>query len=111
MQAGRLWRLQIERLDLLAMGGGVMKWELKRNPVLPVFQQPKPVHQPRGVCEVEEVVQQLRDELKLGSLKELGEGEEVRRSLSQLESLQQTREVEGAGEGVPAPAAEHTAER
>ena len=36
------------------------------------------MHQPRSVCEVEEAVQQLRDELKLGSLKELRQGEEVR---------------------------------
>jgi len=63
------------------------------------------------MCEVEEVAQQLRDKLNLGSLKELGEGEEVRRSLSQLESLQQTREVEEARLGVSVPAAEHTTGR
>ena len=57
------------------------------------------------------MVQQLRDKLNLGSLKCVGEGEEGQVAYSQLESLQQTREVEGAGEGVPAPAAEHTAER
>ena len=38
------------------------------------------MHQLRGECEPEEVVQQLRDELKLGSLKELREGEEVRKA-------------------------------
>ena len=69
------------------------------------------MHQPRSVCEVEEALQQLRDELKLGSLKELREGEKVRGVDSQLGSLQQTREVEEAEEAVPAPAAEHTAGR
>ncbi len=69
------------------------------------------MHQLRGECEPEEVVQQLRDELKLGSLKELRKGERVRRVDGQLVSMLQTREVERAREGVPAPAAEHTAGR
>ena len=69
------------------------------------------MHQSRRVCEVEEAAQQLRDELKLGSLKCVGEGEEVRKVEGQLGSLQQTREVEEAEEGVPATAATHTAER
>ncbi len=63
------------------------------------------------MCEVEEAVQQLRDELNVGSLKEPREGEKVRRSLSQLESLQQTRDMEMAGKGVPAPTETHTAGR
>ena len=62
------------------------------------------------MCEVEVAVQQLRDELKLGSMKELRQGEKGQGVEGQLGSLQQTREVEGAGEGVPAPAATHTAE-
>jgi hypothetical protein len=57
------------------------------------FSSQNPLRQPRSVCEVEVAPQQLRDELKLGPLKELREGEEVRRALSQLESLQQDREV------------------
>ncbi len=61
------------------------------------------------MCEVEEAVQQLRDELKLGSLKCVGEGEEGQVAYSQLESLQQTREVEEAEEGVTAQAADHAA--
>ena len=69
------------------------------------------MHQSRSVTEVEEVIQQLRDELKLGSLKELRGSEGVRGVRGQLGSVQQTREVEGAGEGVSAPAAEHTAGR
>jgi hypothetical protein len=45
------------------------------------------------VCEVEVVLQQLRDELNPGSLKEMRKGEETRGVDCQLESLQQTREV------------------
>ncbi len=51
------------------------------------------MHQPRSVCEVEVAAQQLRDELKLGSPKELRQGGEVRGVEGQLGSLQQTREV------------------
>jgi hypothetical protein len=81
------------KIILKIFWGGVMKWELKRNPVLPVFQQPKPVHQPRGVCKVEEAVQQLRDELNVGPMKELREGERERKVEGQLDSLLQTKEV------------------
>ena len=52
-----------------------------------------PVHQPSSVCEVEEAVQQLRDELNVGPMKELREGEKVRRVEGQLDSLLQTKEV------------------
>jgi hypothetical protein len=69
------------------------------------------LHQLRGECKAEEALQQLRDELKLGSLKRMREGEKVRKVDGQLVSVQQSREVEGAGEGVLAPAAEHTAGR
>jgi hypothetical protein len=40
------------------------------------------LHQPRGVCDVEEAPQQLRDELNPGSLQELREGEEVKGKVS-----------------------------
>ena len=63
------------------------------------------------MCQSKEAAQQLRGELKLGSLKELREGEKVREAEGQLGSLQQDREVEEAEEGVSAPAAEHTAGR
>ena len=52
---------------------------MKRNPASQVFQQLNPLHQPRSVCELEEALQQLRDELYPGSLKELSEGERVTR--------------------------------
>ncbi len=68
------------------------------------------MHQP-SVCRPKEAPQQLRDELNPGSLKKLMEGEEVRRVKGRQGSLQQTREVKSAGEGVPAPVAEHTAGR
>ena len=63
------------------------------------------------MCQPKVALQQLRAELNLGPLKELREGEEGRGVLSQLGSLQQTKEVESAGEGVSAPAATHTAGR
>ena len=53
------------------------------------------------MCEVEVAPQQLRSELKLGSLKELRQGEILRGVEGQLDSLQQTREVEGDEEDLP----------
>ena len=63
------------------------------------------------MCAVEEAVQQLRDELKSGSMKELRQGEKGQGVEGQLGSLQQDREVEEAEEGVSAPAVTHTAGR
>ena len=88
-----------------------MKWELKRNPALPAFQQPKSRAPAKECVRGKGSLRQLSDELNVGSPKELRQGVQVRKVEGQLGSLQQTREVEGAGEGVSAPAAEHTAGR
>ncbi len=51
------------------------------------------MHQPSSVCEVKVALQQLRGELNVGPMKELREGEKVRRVEGQLDSLLQTKEV------------------
>ena len=84
---------------------------MKRNPALPAFQQPKSRAPAKGYVRGKGSLRQLRAELNVGPMKELREGEKVRRVEGQLDSLLQTKEVEEAEEGVPAPAAEHTAGR
>ncbi len=72
----------------------MLKWEWSAIQLLAsFFSSQNPLHQRGSVCLPEETPQQLRDELNLGSLKEPREGVQVRKALSQLGSVQQTRKV------------------